>query len=162
MEKQWKEYQTSFSWAPKWLQMVSVARKLKDASPWKKRYDQSRQHMKKQRHYFPDKGPPSHIYGFFSNQGRMGELDSKERWAQKKWCFWTGDLKKALDSLLEFKEIKPVHPKGNQSWTQTGRTDVGAEAPIHWPPDAKYWLTGKDPNARKFWLQNSKWIIEDE
>ena len=162
MEKQWKEYQTSFSWAPKWLQMVSVARKLKDASPWKKRYDQSRQHMKKQRHYFPDKDPSSHSYGFSSSHVRMWELGSKESWAQKKWCFWTGDLEKSLESLLEFKEMKPVHPKGNQSWTQTGRTDVGAEAPIHWPPDAKNWLTGKDPNARKFWLQNSKWIIEDE
>ena len=151
--KQWKQYQTLFWGASKWMQMVTVARKLKDPSPWKKSSDESRHRMKKQRHYIADKGLSSQSYGFSSSHVRMWELDSKESWALKKWCFWTRVLEKTHDSLLEFKERKPVHSKGNQSWIFLGRTDAGAEAPILWPPDAKKnWLTGKDPNAGKVWL----------
>ena len=81
----------------------------------------------------------------------MWELDSKESWALKNWCFWTVVLEKTLERPLECKEIQPVHPKGDQSWMFTGRTDAEAEAPVVWPPDAKSWLTRKDPDAGKDW-----------
>ena len=84
-------------------------------APWKKSYDQPRQHIKKQRHYFADKGPSSESCGFSSSHVWMWELDSKESWALKKWCFWTVVLEKTLESPLDSKEIQPVHPKGNQS-----------------------------------------------
>ena len=79
----------------------------------------------------------------------MWELDYKESWAQKNWCFWTVVLEKTLESLLDLKEIQPVHPKGDQSWVFIGRTDAEAETPVLWPPDAKNWLTGKDPDVGK-------------
>ena len=117
MEKQWKEYQTSFSWAPKWLQMVSVARKLKDASPWKKRYDQSRQHMKKQRHYFPDKGPSSHSYGFSSSHVRMESWTVKRAEQRRNDAFELGTWRRLLTASWSsrrwnqfiLKEISPEH-----------------------------------------------------
>ena len=87
-----------------------------------------------------NKGPSSQSYGFSSSHVRMGELDYKKSWAQKNWCFWTVVLEKTLDSPLDYKEIKPVHHKGNQSWMFIGRTDADAETPILWPPDAKNWL----------------------
>ena len=90
------------------------------------------------------------------------ELDSKESWAQKNWCFWTVVLEKTLESPLDCKEIQPVHPKGDQSWLFIGRTDVEAETPILWPPDAKNWLIWKDPDAGKDWGQEEKGTIEDE
>ena len=92
----------------------------------------------------------------------MWELDYKESWAPKNWCFWTVLLEKTLESPLDCKEIQPVHPKGNQSWIFIGRTDAAAETPIIWPPDAKNWLTGKDPDAGKDWGQEEKWTTEDE
>ena len=92
----------------------------------------------------------------------MWELDHKESWAPKNWCFWTVVLEKTLESPLDYKEIQPVHPKGNQSWVFTGRTDAEAETPTFWPPDAKSWLTGKDPDAGKDWGQEEKEITEDE
>ena len=82
-------------------------------------------------------------YGFSSSHIWMWELDHKKGWMLKNWCFWTAVLEKILESPLDFKEIQPVNPKGNQSWTFIGRTD--AEGPILWPPDAKSWLTGKRP-----------------
>ena len=88
------------------------------------------------------------------------ELDSKESWAPKNRCFWTVVLEKTLESPLDCKEIQPVHPKGNQSWIFSGRTDAEAEAPILWPPDAKNWLTGKDPDAGKDWRQGEKGATE--
>ena len=91
----------------------------------------------------------------------MWELDHKESWALKNWCFWTVVLKKTLESPLDCK-IKPVNPKGNQSWIFTGRTDAEAEAPMLWPPDMKSWLTGKDPNAGKDWRQEEKGMTENE
>ena len=90
------------------------------------------------------------------------ELDYKESWAPKNWCFWTVLLEKALESPLDCKEIQPVHPKGNQSWICIGRTDAEAEALILWPPDAKNWLIGKDPDAGKDWSQKEKGMTEDE
>ena len=92
----------------------------------------------------------------------MWELDYKEGWALKNWCFWTVVLEKTLESPLDCKEIKPVHPKGNQSWIFIGRTDAEAEAPVLWPPDVKKWLIWKDPDAGKDWGREDKGTTEDE
>ena len=99
-------------------------------SPWKKSYDQPKQHIKKQRHYFANKGLSSQSYGFSSGHVWMWELDSKESWALKNGCFWTVVLEKTLECPLDSKEIQPVHPKGNQSWIFIGRTDAKAETPV--------------------------------
>ena len=107
--------------------------------------DKPRQHIKKQRNYFTDKGPYSLSYGFSSSHVHMWELDNKKGWAPKNWCFWTVVLEKTLESPLDYKDIKPVNPKGNQPWIVIGRTIAKAEAPILWLPDGKSWLTGKDP-----------------
>jgi len=110
-----------------------------------------------------DKGPSSQSYGFSSSHIWMWELDYKESWAPlKNWCFWTVVLEKTLESPLDCKEIKPVHPKGNQSWIFTGRTDDGAETPILWPPNVKNRLIGKDPDAGKDWRWEEKGMKEDE
>ena len=90
------------------------------------------------------------------------DLDHKEGWAPKNWCFWTVRLEKPLESPLDSMEIKSVHPKGNQSWIFTGRTDAEAETPILWPPDVKNWLIWKDPNAGKDWGKEVKGTAEDE
>ena len=117
-------------------------------APWKKSYDQPRQHTKKQRHYcFVNKGPSSQGYGFSSSHVWMWELDYKEGWTTKNWCSWTVVLEKTLENLLNCKEIQSVHTKGNQSWTFIGRNDAEAETPVFWPPDAKNWLIGKGPDA---------------
>ena len=92
----------------------------------------------------------------------MWELDYKESWALKNWCFWTVVLEKTLESPLDCKEIQLVHPKENQSWIFIGRTDVEAETPILWPPDAKNGLIGKDPDAGKDWGQEEKGTTENE
>ena len=123
---------------------------------WKKSYDQPRQYIKKQRHYFANKGLSSLSYGFFSSHIWMWELDYKENWVPKNWCFWTVVLGKTLKSPLDSKEIKPIQPKGNQSWIFIGRTDAEAETPILWPPDAKNWLIWKDPDARKDWRRRRR------
>ena len=122
--------------------------KLKDVCSWKKNYDQPRQHIKKQGNYFANKGPSSQGYGFSSGHVWMWELDCKESWALKNWCFVS---EKTLESPLDSKEIQPVHPKGNQSWMFIGRTDAEAETPIFWPPDVKNQLIGKCPDAGKDW-----------
>ena len=111
-------------------------------APWKKSYDQPRQHIKKRRHYFANKGPSGQSCGFSSSHTWMWELDHKESWVPKNWCFWTVVLEKTLESSLDCKEIKPINPKGDQSWIFIGRTD--AEAPVLWPPDTKNWLIGKE------------------
>ena len=98
----------------------------------------------------------------YSSHAWMWELDCKESWALKKWCFWTVMLEKTLENPLDYKEIQPVHPKGNQSWIFIGRTDAEAEAPILWPPDAKSWLIGKDPDAGKNRRWEEKGMTEDE
>ena len=92
----------------------------------------------------------------------MWELNYKENWAPKNWCFWTVVLEKTLESPLDCKEIQPVHSEGDQSWIFTRRTDAEAETPILWLPDAKNWLIGKDPDAGKDWSQEEKGTIEDE
>ena len=109
--KQWKQWQTLFSWAPKSLQMETAAMKLRHLLLWKKSYDQRRQHIKKQRRYFANKGPSSQSYGFSSSHIWMLELDHKECWVPKNWCFWTVVLEKTLESLLNCKEIKRINLK---------------------------------------------------
>ena len=133
----------------------------KTLAPWKKSYDQPRQHIKKQRHYFADK---VHLVKtvFSSNHVWIWELDHKESWVPKNWCFWTMVLENTLESPLDCKEIQPVNPKGNQSWIFIGRTDAQTKAPILWPPDAKSWLFWKDPDAGKDWGQEEKGTTEDE
>ena len=109
-------------------------------TPWKKSYDQSLQHFKKQWHYFASKVLSCQSYGFSHSQVCMQELDCKESWVPENWCFWAMVLEKTLESPLDYKKIQPVHLKGNQSWILIGRTDTEAETPILWPPDAKNWL----------------------
>ena len=101
-------------------------------------------------------------YGFSSSHVWMWELDYKESWARKNWCFWTVVLEKTLESPLDCKEIQPVHPTGNQSWTFIGRTDAETETPILWPSDANSWLTGKDPDTGRDWGQEEKGTTEGE
>ena len=100
-----------------------------------------------------NKGPSSQGYGFSSSHVWMWELDYKESWVSKNWCFWTVVLEKTLESPLDCKEIQPVHPKGDQSWVFIGRTNTEAETPILWPPDVKNWFIRKDPDAGKDWGQ---------
>ena len=128
----------------------------------KKSYGHLRHHIKKQRYYFANKGLSSRGYGFSSSHVWMWELNHKESWVLKNWCFWTVVLEKTLESPLDCKEIQPVHPKGEQSWVFIGRTDVEAETPILWPPHVKSWLIGKDPNAGKDWRQREKRVAEDK
>ena len=104
-----------------------------------------------------NKGLSSQGYVFSSGHVWMWELDYKESWALKNWCFWTVVLEKTLWNPLDCKVIQPVHPNGDQSWVFIGRIDVEAEAPILWPPDAKSWLSGKDPDAGKDWGQEERW-----
>ena len=128
---------------------------------WKESYDQPRLHIKKQRHYFVNKGLCSQSYGFSSSHVWMWELDYKESWVQKNWCFWTVVLEKTPESPLDCKVIQ-VHPKGDQSLVFIGRTDVEVETPIFWPPDVKSWLIWKDPDVGKDWGQEEKRTTEDE
>ena len=131
-------------------------------TPWKKNYDQPRQHIKKQRHYFANRGSSSQSYGFSNSHVWMWELNYKESWASKNWCFWTVMLEKRLESCMDCKENQPVHPKGNQSWMFMGRTDSEIETPILCKVlDAKNWLVGKDPDAGKNWKQAEKGTTED-
>ena len=160
MGKQWKQWLTLFFWIPKSLQMVIAAMKLEDTL-WKENYNQPRQHIKEQRHYFVNKGLSSQGCGFSSGHVWMWELDCKESWAPKNWFFWTVVLEKTLESPLNCKEIQPVHPKGDQSWVFIGTIDVEAETSLLWPPDVKSWLIWKDPDAGKDWGQE-KGRTEDE
>ena len=130
--------------------------------PWKKSYDQPRQHIKKQSHHFANKCPYSQSYGFSSSHVWMWELDHKEGWVPKNQCFWICGAEKTPESPLDNKEIKPLNPKGNQSWVFTGRTDAEAEAPTLWPLDEKSQFTGKDIDTGKDWGQEEKGVTEDE
>ena len=162
MGKKWKQWETIFwglqNYCRWWLQPWNE----KILAPWKKSYDQPRQLIKKQRHYFANKDPFSQSCGFSSSHVWMWELDYKESWALKNWCFWTVLLEKTFQSPLDSKEIQPVHPKGNWSWIFIGRTDAEAETLILWLPDAKNWLIGKDPDAGKDWSWEEKETMEDE
>ena len=129
-------------------------------TPWKKSYDQPRQHIKKQRHYFANKGPSSQGYGFSCGHVWMWELDYKESWVLKNWCFWTVVLEKTLDSPLDCKGIQPVHPKGNQSCIFIGRLMLKLKLQyfghLMWRTDSLENDAGKD------WRQKEKGMTEDE
>ena len=147
--KKWKQWQNLFPWAPKSLWMVTAATKLKMFGPWKESYDKPRQYINKQRCHFADKGQYSQSYGFSSSHVQMWNLDHKEGWMLKNWCFQIVVLEETPESPSDCKEIKPVNPKGNQPWIFTGRTDAEVEAPIFWPPDMKSPIIGKDSGAGK-------------
>ena len=140
-------------WLQPWNQKTLV--------PWKKSYDQPRQRIKKQRHYFANQNLSSQSYGFSSSHVWMGELDYKASWVSNNWCFWTVVLEKTFESLLDCEEIQPVNLKGNQSWIFIGSIDVEAVIPILWPPDVKNFLIRKDPDAGKDWRQEEKGMTED-
>ena len=116
----------------------------------------------KSRHYFANRRLSSQNYDIFSGHIWMWELDYKENWELKIWCFWTVVLKKTLESPSDCMEVQPVHPKGNESWIFIGRTDAEAEAPILWSPEAKSRLIEKDPDAGKDPRQKEKGTAEDE
>ena len=130
-------------------------------TPWKESYDQLREHIKKQRHYFAN-SLSSQKCGFSSSHIWMWELDYKESWAQKNWWLWTVVLEKTLESPLDCKKIQPAHPKGSRPWILIWRTDAEAETPILWPPDVKHWLIWKKPDAGKDWRKEGKGMTEDE
>ena len=130
-------------------------------APWEKSYDKPREHINKQRYYFANKGPYTQSYGFSSNHVWMWELDHKEGCVLKNWCVLIVVLKETLESHLDCKEIKPVNPKGNQSWIFIGRTDA-EEVSILWPSDGKSQLIGKDPNAGKDKAHKEKGATENE
>ena len=133
-------------------------------APWKRSNDQPRQHIKKLKHYFTNKGPSSQGYGFSSSHVWMWEWNYKKSRAPKNWCFLIVVLEKTLESPLDCKEIQPVHPNGNQSWVFIGRTDAEAETPILWPPDAKNWhlketlMLGKIEGRRRRGQQRMRWL----
>ena len=142
-----------------------LACSLEDACSLEENYEQPRQHIKKPSHYFANKGLSSPSYGFSSSHVWMWELDYKESWAPKNWCFWTVVLEKTLESPLDCKEIQPVHPKGDHSWILIGKTDVEAETLILWPSDVKNWLIWTDPDAGERlkaggegWQQRMRWL----
>ena len=129
-------------------------------TPWKQSYDQPREHIKKQRHYFANKGPSNQGYGFSNSHVWMWELDWKKAEHQRMMLLNCGVGKHFWESL-GLQAIQLVHPKGDQSWVFIGRNDVEAEAPGLWPPDAKNWLIWKDSDAGKDWRQE-KGTTEDE
>ena len=141
-----------------WLQPWQKKKKM--LAPWKKSYDQPRQHIKKQRHYFANKVHLVKVLGFpvVMMDMRVGLYKS---WVLN-WYFWAVVLEKTLESPLDCKEIQPVNPKRNQSWIFIERTDAEAEAPTLWPPEVKNWLIGKDPDAGKDWVQEEKEMTEDK
>ena len=135
--------------------------KLKDACSLEEIYDQPRQHIKK-RTLLCQERSVEYIHGFSRSRVWMWELNYKESWELKNWCFWTVVLDNTVESPLDCKEIKPVNSKGNHSWIFIGRTDAEAETPILWSPDGNNWLIGKDPDAGKDWGQEEKGTTEEE
>ena len=135
---------------------------IKTLAPWKKSYEQLRQHSRTWRHYFANKDLSSQSYGFPSSHIWVWELDYKESWVPKNWYFWTMVLEETLESLLDSKAIQLVHPKRNQSWIFIRRTDAEAETPVLWLPDVKNWLLRKDPDAGIDLRQEEKGKTEDE
>ena len=156
MGKQRKQWKTLFFGAPKSLQMVIAAMKLKDACSLEKAMTNLDSILKSRDITLPTK------VRFSSSHVWMWGLDYKESWGPKNRCFWTVVLEKTLESPLDCKEIQPVHPKGNQSWISIERTDAEAETLILWPPDGKNWLIWKDPDAGKDWRWEEKGTTEDE
>ena len=161
MGKQWKQWHFLFL-GSKITADGDCSHKIKRSLLLGKKAMTNLDSILKNRDITLDKGPSSQTYGFSSNHVQLWELDHKESWALKNWCFWTVVLEKTLESPLKSKEIEPVHPKGNQSWIFIRRTDAEAETLILWPPDVKNWLIRKDPDAGKDWRQEEKGMTEDE
>ena len=161
MRKKWKQWQILFPWVPKSLWTITAGTKLKDVCVLENAMTNI-DSIKKQRHHFANNDPCSQSYCFSSSHVEMWELDHKEGWVPKNWCFQTLVLEKTLESPLNCKEIKPVNPKRYQPWILIGRTDAEAEASILWPPDVKSWLSGKDLDVGKDWGQEENWVTEDE
>ena len=161
MGKQWKQWLT-FSGLQNHCRWWLKPWKWKMLTPWKESYEQPRQHIKKQRHYFGNKGPSSQGYGFSCGHVWMWELDCEEGWAPKNWCFRTVVLEKTLESPLDCKEIQLVHSEGDQPWVFFGGNDAETETPVLWPPDVKNWLDRKDLDAGKDWRWEEKGTTEDE
>ena len=162
MGKQWKQCQTLFFWAPKSLQMVTAAMKLKDAYSLEGKLWPTWIAYSKAETLLCQKGLSSQGYGFSCGHVWMWELDCEEGWVSKNCCFWTVVLEKTLESPLDCKEIQPVHPKGNQSWTFIWKTDAEAEMAIFWPPNAENWLIWKDLDDGDYWRQEDKGMTEVE
>ena len=161
MGKQWKQCQTLFCWAPKSLKMLT-SNEVKRCLLLGRKVMTNLDSILKSRYYFANKGPSGQDFGFSSSHVWIWELDYKESWVQKNWCFWTVLLEKTLENPLDCKEIQPVHPKGDQSWVFIGRTDAEAETPVLWPSHVKSWLIGKNPDAGRDWGQEEKGTTEDE
>ena len=149
-------------WAPKLLQMVTAAMKLKDLLLLGRKAMTNLDSILKSRHHFADKDPYSQSYSFSISHLQMWELGHKEGWAPENRYFQIVVLEKPLESPLDSKEMKPVNPKDSELWIFPGRTDAEAEAPILWPPDVKSQLIGKDPDAGKDWRWEEKGTTEDE
>ena len=163
MANRWGNSDRFYFWgAPKSLQMVTAAMKLKDFCSLEEKLWPTQTAYLKAETLLCHKGPFSQSYGFSSSHVWTWELDYYKSWALKNWWFWTMVVEKTLESPLDCKEIQLVHPKGNQSWIFIGRTDAEAETPILWPPDAKNWLIWKYPDSGKDWRQEDKGTTEDE
>ena len=161
MGKQWKQWQTTLG-DSKITADGDRSHEIKSCLLLWRKVMTNLDSILKSRVYFADKGLSSQSCGFSSSRVWMWELDYKESWAPKNWCFWTVVLEKTLESPLDCKEIQPVHPKGNQSWIFIGRTDAEAETPIPLLPDVKNLLIWKDLYAGKDWRQEEKGMIEDD
>ena len=154
MEKQWKQWETLFLGGYKITADGDYSHEIKRCLLLGRKVMTNLDSILQSRdiHYFANKSLSSQGYGFSSGCVWMWELDYKESWAPKNWCFWTMMLEKTLESPLDYKEIQAINHKGNQSWIFVGRTDSEAETPILWPPEVKNWLIGKDPDAGKDWM----------
>ena len=162
MGKQWKQWQTLFGGGSKITADGDCSHEIKRCLLLGRKAMIKLDSILKCRDIFADKGLSNQSYCFSSSHIWMWELDYKESWEPKNWCFWTVMLEKTLESPLNSKETQPVHLKGDQSWIFIGRTDPKAENPILWPPDAKSWLIWKDPDAGKDWGQEEKGMTEDD
>ena len=158
--EKWKQWQILFSWAPKSLQTVTAAMKLRRLLLGRKAM--TTKCVKNQRYHFTNKGPSSQSYGFSRSHVWLYKLECKAGWVLKNWYFWMVVLEKTLESHLDCNEIKPVNPNGNQSWVFIGRTDAEAEDSILWLPDAKIQLIRKDPDTGNDWGKEEKGATEDE
>ena len=161
MEKQWKQWQISFWWGSKISAGGDCSHEIKRCLFLGRKAMTNLASILKSRDITLPTGPSSQRYGFSSGDVWMWELDYKESWVLKNRCFWTVVLEKTLESPLDCKEIQPVSPKGNRPWIFIGGIEAEAEAPILWAPDAKNWLTEKNPDAGKDWGQE-KTATEDE
>ena len=150
MEKQWKQWLTLFLEGSKITVDGDSSHEIKRPLLLGRKVMTNIDCIKKQIYNFADICPYSQSYGFYSSHVSVWELDHKESWSQKNWCFWIVVLEKTLESPLDCKEIQPVHSEGDQPWVFIGRTDAKAETPILWPPHATSWLIGRDPDAGKF------------